>query len=345
MNVSSTTAPLRTIRSSLGTEHHHAIPIEQFVSYCFLHSLNQLDDINIIEIIDDFRKYINEVHSEENLNFLLAITDYEYYYNKYLSSMKTNSESLERLDSAASSNNSLKTEENFPANYFPSTMDDLKQDYWESFKFQNLNHNDEESSIQESDIFSEDSLNEEELCMARKWHHILTTFVYPNSEHQVNLSNSSFKVMISQTSKYPHPSIMARSKRDIMQLLNENAYHQFNNKLKGCTKDSGTNLSCKDCSCDEDEKLLSVESAPAQYTEYSPTKRPTVPKIQTDGSPSDPLSISPSVRSIHSNVSLSSSRRKWFWDHLKIHSPTSNDKKFKLWSKKKITALEAEHNI
>jgi hypothetical protein len=55
--------------------------LRDLTSDCFLRSINQLDDPYRLKISTLFQKYVEKLHCEENLEFLIEIYKYEYYFD------------------------------------------------------------------------------------------------------------------------------------------------------------------------------------------------------------------------------------------------------------------------
>lgn len=56
--------------------------LEELLDDCFKYSINQPLTDSKIDIVKKFEKYMNNLHTQENLSFLIEIFKYEYYYDK-----------------------------------------------------------------------------------------------------------------------------------------------------------------------------------------------------------------------------------------------------------------------
>ncbi|CAH6718305.1 hypothetical protein CLIB1444_01S03796 [[Candida] jaroonii] len=304
--------------------------IEEFLNDCFLHSMNELNNLNRIQLIKDFEKYIVSLHSQENLKFLISIYNYEHYYNKIFKSInKLNTTSSMRKTSVSTLLSSKNSDYNDTSNYFASTIDDLKvenEEYWESFKMNNVSDDDIESvdDISDSDINSINSIIniDDQILLTKKWNTILNNFIHHDSKYQINLSGNCLNELLHQKNSFPDPSVLLKAKEEILQLLNENAYHPFIKKIKSC-KDTTKVEICTNCHC------LDESISPKSLS----------PKLRDFTSPI----LSPSVSSTNSSLKK---KKANFWNHLRLNNSMSNsgsslsstpddDKsKFKLWKKK-----------
>lgn len=315
-----------------GSESSSKFPsIEVFLNDCFLHSMNELNNLNRVQLIKDFEKYIISLHSQENLKFLISIYNYEYYYNKIFKSInKLNTTNSMRKASVSTLLSSKHSDYNDTSNYFASTIEDLKvetDDHWESFKMNNVSDDEDIASVDEvsdSDINSINSIVniDDQILLTKKWNNILNNFIHHDSKYQINLSGGCLNELLHQRNSFPDPVVLLKAKEEILQLLNENAYHPFIKKIKSC-RESNKVEACNGCNCLDDP--VSPKSISPKFKDFQSTL------------------ISPTVSS--SNSSLKKKKTN-FWNHLRLNNSMSNSgsslnstpddekSKFKLWKKK-----------
>lgn len=219
--------------------------IDDFLNDAFSYSMNELENPSKKDFIDQFHDYISSLHCSESLQFLMAVFHYEYNYNRiYNTSPKLNP----RRNSIGTVH-SITTNDNFPTNYFASTIDDLDselnedRDCWAALMEKQISQSSQSEDDSDDDQCSiTDSFHGP---LSNQWQALLERFIAPNSKYQVNLSNCTTKALLSIKEKHPDPSVLLPAKKEIYQLLNENVFMKFIKQYKLCKKQEA----CDSCDC------------------------------------------------------------------------------------------------
>lgn len=244
--------------------------LDELLNDCFVYSVQELDDYNKVDMIKSFKTFVKSLHCEENLKFLISIYNYEFLFNTIFHQkpvLNKRKNSIRSLDTF----NSFKSNDNFPSNYFASTIDDIpinsidctfgcSDNYWDNLRDKCLDDDDDDDVDSDIGLVSRtvtassnvSSGNEESSnpqVLINYWNFIINSFILPNSKFQVNLSSKASKCILDEVpivndSHLPNPSLFLKSKQEIIQLLSDNIYQPFILKYKQCQS-----LPCNDCSC------------------------------------------------------------------------------------------------
>lgn len=245
-------------------------PLEDLVNDCFLHSLGQLEDEGKIKMVQDFTDYLAKQHTQENLNFLVDIYRYEYYYklkfDPNISEQETlpcnhvsngtldcnNNESGLNLryhscSSFESFSNMRKTRliqsvDLDPQNAFVSTIDDLddfgnaNENIWDNLKDKYTCRDDEDDNDSQ-DQSRNNSNNDEDpeiKLLNDEWKYIMNTYIKCDSPMEINISQTLFKQIVQEStfSRLHHPQTLTKASKEVMRMLNENGYVNFNSYVK-----------------------------------------------------------------------------------------------------------------
>lgn len=302
--------------------------IDELLNDCFLFSINELEDSAKVELVKNFKTFIKSLHCIENLNFLISIYNYEFIFNKLfhekpvLNNRKNSIHSLNTL-------NSFKSVENFPTNYFASTIDDItsfdppNSNYWDDWRDKQLSlEMDLDSDVvsKASDLSkassspnSDENTFQDPQVLVNYLQFIIASFILPDSKYQINLSNSVSRSILDVVDAFhanqhlPNPSVFLKAKLEILQLLNDNVYYPFIKKTRECEK-----LPCESCDCGLGK---SPESATSQNSIRYKEPRPPAPSVLPASAPPGP--IHPATDSSNGSHDSNSSK-KFFPGSLKF---------------------------
>ncbi|EGV60579.1 hypothetical protein PSN45_001652 [Yamadazyma tenuis] len=271
-------------------EYDYLPSLDQFLNDAFLFSINQVKSQPKIDFINRFNHFTSSLHCLENLQFLVSIYHYEFSYNRIFNTapqLNPNRNSVVTVES-------IDTLDNLPINYFASTIDDIDasgENCWTEFMERQLEDDNDDEDDQDMDSYSSATTT---LCS--QWQYLVDNFICPTSKYQVNLSNSTCKQLLSIKEKYPSPLVLVAAKKEVMQLLEENAFHRFIKEYK-----SYNQVPCEDCNCGmQSQPEAHTEECPREvqplYPESQAVKKPFLKKSPTlnpfkFSRPSSPLSI------------------------------------------------------
>lgn len=243
-------------------QHQTIIPqLEDLLDDCFKHSINQPIDPLAKDIVIHFTKFVNNLHTEENLAFLIEIFKYEYYYDKIfphnIDSLKLRSsspvhysnsflnrsldQSIDSLPYPTASKLSPKPKDDSSAVF----MDDIEvtanlQEVWDNLRDSNLSDSSDHrksitSTISESIVGEEISQQDREL-LADQWNRIINSYIQNDAPDQINISNKSSREILGEhqhnLGNTHNPIVLVNAKNEILQLIKENAYVPFTKNYK-----------------------------------------------------------------------------------------------------------------
>lgn len=242
--------------------------LEELLNDCFQHSIER-DSLPTkrLACVEKFHRYVEELHCQENLSFIIEICRYRYFFEKLfpdheklhavkpLSSSYVN-QSLDRLIlelpvptarqlhpksvSRAQSRTSSSFSSGVPP--FDLELEDAlcdKQNAWELLSDQYVRDSDSESEV---DL---DELDDGGL-VTRQWRYILDNFIYDKSPSQVNLTNQTFRSIVEYAAlkeEINSPLILMDAYCEVVELIHENVYDTFLTKLKSWSIESRDLLS------------------------------------------------------------------------------------------------------
>ncbi|EDK37743.2 hypothetical protein PGUG_01841 [Meyerozyma guilliermondii ATCC 6260] len=338
--------------------------LDQLIDDCFRYSIGELHDQKKIDRVESFKKIVVQLHCEENLAFMIDIYKYEYFYAKiypqtiqdYIESTSSNklspkpaflnrslSTSIDDLPHPSkidknlfhkrvpsSTVMSVQSDELVPTSVFVSSIDDLHpakdlHSTWDTLRDKST----EEESLDDGIDQDSTSENEDARLLTNQWNHIIFTYVHHDAPLQINLSNMSYQEIIDADkadSGPVSPSALLRAQHEILQLIKENAYIPFINLNRESKSVEESPPSCP-------------SSAPSCFLSTDSTN-PRSPQISARGLDSPVLSPTPSNSRYKqkknrfipfsspqlesSSTSSSASSITNFFNHLKLHSPTSS---------------------
>lgn len=245
-------------------------PLEDLVNDCFLHSMGQLEDEGKIKVVQDFTDYLTKQHTQENLNFLVDIYRYEYYYklkfdlnnneqeastNNYISNGTLNCNNNEsELNLRYHSCCSLESLSNMrktrliqsvdldPQNAFVSTIDDLddfgnaNENIWDNLKDKYTCSDDEnDNKSQDQSVNNPNDEQDPDIILLNdEWKYIMNTYIKCGSPMEINISQTLFKQIVQESafSRLHHPQTLTKASKEVLRMLNENGYVNFNSHMK-----------------------------------------------------------------------------------------------------------------
>lgn len=224
--------------------------LEDLLDDCFQLSINVNTLCSArVNYARKFEKYLSDLHTKENLAFLIEIFRYEYFYDKiypenvellkskaasrahfspsflnqslehFIDSLPFPTSSMRRSRSSSSCR-SINTN---TSNMFELGFEDPPSNVWDQLKDQNVSSESETSSR-----VSAASLESESL-LADQWNFIMLQFIRADAPEQINLCNKTAREILEQDALacVHNPVVLIKAKVEVMQLLQENAYGSF----------------------------------------------------------------------------------------------------------------------
>lgn len=227
---------------------------------------------------------------------------------------------------------SVQSEELVPTSVFVSSIDDLQpakdlHSTWDTLRDKSTEEESGDEAV-DRDSTSED---DDSRIVTNQWDHIIFTYIHHDAPLQINLSNMSYQEIIDADkaeARPVSPSALFRAQHEILQLIKENAYIPLINHHRETKGTDGSPPSCP-------------SSAPLCFLSTDPAN-PHSPQISARGLDSPILSPTPSNSRYRqkksrfipfsspqpqvesSSTSSSASSITNFFNHLKLHSPTSS---------------------
>lgn len=238
--------------------------MEELLHDCFSVAINKdLISPDKASVVQEFHKYLHELHCHENLAFIIEIYKYEYFYEKInnINSEKPKVHGLRTLNSEflnlllescidsmpfptpsmrkvvrrnslrSRSSQSLCTPDPFPLDFDepPSGVHEV----WDTFCDQNISSDSEDEwPLDIGPTTSTDSFTDS--LLAEQWEYIMTNFIEPNSPSQVNLCDRTVDLLVknSASEEQAHnPLLLQRAKAEVVLILRENAFGSFIRKI------------------------------------------------------------------------------------------------------------------
>lgn len=234
-------------------------PLDELVNDCFLHTINQLNDFNKITIVESFMEYLLKQHCSENLNFLIDIYKYEFYYNKLYNNHdsidyrlnSTPTPSLVKYVSSSASvhsiiqpsyrskRNSISTTCNSSTTQNDDGFGVFMSDDLDAYEYAQFNANIwEELKTRQLDNDSESEYDyreeEEEEVLINQWSYIMNTYIKYDSTCQINISQKLFNEIAEESvnNSIHNPLVLMKARNETFALLKENGYSSFVAKYK-----------------------------------------------------------------------------------------------------------------
>ncbi|KAG7666080.1 uncharacterized protein J8A68_000336 [[Candida] subhashii] len=237
-------------------------PLDELVNDCFLHTINQLEDLNKLSIVESFMQYLIKQHCQENLYFLIDIYKYEFYYNKLynnnhesvehrlnhtpspsLAKYMSSNASLNSIIQPSYRNNSSKrnsitttsscTINNDDGMFMADDLDaneyaQFNANIWEELRSRQID-DDSESEFD----YQQDDEEDEEVLM-NQWNYIMNTYIKIDSTCQINISQKLFKEIAEESinNSIHNPLVLIKARNETFALLKENGYSSFVSKFK-----------------------------------------------------------------------------------------------------------------
>ena len=238
--------------------------------------MGQLEDEGKIKVVQDFTDYLTKQHTQENLNFLVDIYRYEYYYklkfdlnnneqeastNNYISNGTLNCNNNEsELNLRYHSCCSLESLSNMrktrliqsvdldPQNAFVSTIDDLddfgnaNENIWDNLKDKYTCSDDEnDNKSQDQSVNNPNDEQDPDIILLNdEWKYIMNTYIKCGSPMEINISQTLFKQIVQESafSRLHHPQTLTKASKEVLRMLNENGYVNFNSHMKKLLENS-----------------------------------------------------------------------------------------------------------
>ncbi|KAA8896694.1 hypothetical protein DIURU_005706 [Diutina rugosa] len=153
--------------------------LDEVVNDAFLQAIGVLKDASKIEKVESFRRFIEGIHCQENLEFLVAIYTYDYYYEKLVP------EATKQMKGSETLSKQISLHSTTTSTGFMPGFDDDDIDFV---------HQSPENSPASSDV-SEDPYEMDVThvqFLNNMWRDILSTFILDDAAKQINLSASHY---------------------------------------------------------------------------------------------------------------------------------------------------------
>lgn len=193
--------------------------LDEVVNDAFLQSIGVLKDAGKIEHVELFRRFIEGIHCEENLEFLVAIYTYDYYYEKLVPDAIKQSKGSEMLSKQISSHllHSATTTNGFMPGFDEDDADFVHQS---------------PEILPVSRLVSADDPFEMEVThvqfLNNMWRRILSTFIWDDAVKQINLSASHYEEVLEHlVGNLIHPAVLATARQEVWQILKENVWPEY----------------------------------------------------------------------------------------------------------------------
>lgn len=189
--------PTKLILGDLLTEpdpYYSAPHLDQVIDFCWLHGVGLLRDLVKWQQAEHFRRFTQRIHCEENLEFLVAIYMYEYYYCRLV---PDKNDSM----SSASVNHG-----------FLATIDDDDIDFARGPGETSQIHN---------EIDAEDYK-----FLSSMWTLIIATFINEELPKQVNLDGQGYDDIL-QHPDLGLPSVLVSARNQVWQILMETVWPEY----------------------------------------------------------------------------------------------------------------------
>lgn len=189
--------------------------LDEVVNDAFLQAIGVLKDASKIEKVELFRRFIEGIHCQENLEFLVAIYTYDYYYEKLVP------EATKQMKGSETLSKQILLHSTTTSTGFMPGFDDDDIDFV---------HQSPENLPASLDV-SEDPYEMEVThvqFLNNMWRDILSTFILDDAAKQINLSASHYdEVLEHLVGNLVHPAVLATARQEVWQILKENVWPEY----------------------------------------------------------------------------------------------------------------------
>lgn len=235
--------------------------LDELLDDCFQYSVDAKSvSAGRGRFVQSFHRFLNERHTHENLEFVIEIFRYEYFFDKihpenvelqkarsasrthkHLSSSFLNqslehfidnlpypTSSMRKVHKVTTSDSDISTSGFLLTDQFGFEFDDFQTNSanpWDNLKDQHVSSDDEssQSSLGLSPLDSEGLLTDQ-------WDYIVKEFIAVNSPQEVNLNSKTVAEILAEDAilgVHHNPIVLIKAKLEVIQLLEENAYTPF----------------------------------------------------------------------------------------------------------------------
>lgn len=205
--------PIPTKPSSLTSYSYDLNPIEcplleDIVSDCFLHAIDQLNDKTKTDVVCKFEAFLTRLHCLENITFLVDIYKYECFYERIFPVV----ERLKKPCGRTSSDADKKMDRVIVEVSDISRATPIRNNHCCAMSFDSSNLSDEE-------------------ILDLQWKYIIQNYILTDSPLEINLSQKLVNEIIQENllARAHYPCILRRASKEVLQLLQENVYYNFKN--------------------------------------------------------------------------------------------------------------------
>ncbi|CAN3365699.1 hypothetical protein DICA3_F19988 [Diutina catenulata] len=238
--------------------------LDETVNYCFLQSIDLLSDPAKVQLALSFREFTERTHCEENLDFLIEIYKYEYYFEKVMSRSRAGSP---QTITKTNSDHNVSTD-------FVATLED------DEFEFSpRIGPVPTPDSIPTSTSDDEEIDPHSALRLRELWRSIVDTYIRDDAPKQINVSHALYEEIISHSQPVNNPVVLRQARNEVLQNLKENVWPEYS---KSTSPFSPSSKSV--CSSHFESPLFSPKMAPPRSNSRA--------RYNTDSTSSSVMSMS-----------------------------------------------------
>lgn len=219
-----------------------------------------------LNVVVDFHKYLKELHCHENLEVIMEIYKYEYFYEKingyqtkdpnsnldpvqldhseylnsslelYIDNLPYPTSSMRKIvrrnSRRSRRSQSIGAVEPFPLDFYEPAPE--VTEVWANFCDNKISSNSDHECLLEMEpagLMHDSSID---ALLTEQWSYIINNFIVPNLTSQINLSKKTVNLLLDldATKSIVHKPLVFRSvQSEVMLLLWENAFYPFMRKL------------------------------------------------------------------------------------------------------------------
>lgn len=276
-------------------DSHLPALLDELLDDCFQYSVDPkcLCDTRA-RFVQGFHRFLTERHTHENLEFVIEIFRYEYFFDKihpenvelqkvrsasrthkqfsssflnqslehFIDSLPYPTSAMRKVHKIRTSDSELSLSGFLQSDQFGFEFDDFNphsSNAWQNFKDQNVSSDDSSrGSLSLSPLDPEGLLNDQ-------WDYIVKEFISINSPQQVNLNSKTVKEILAEdaiSGIHHNPIVLIKAKLEVIQLLEENAYAAFLRSQKTENSFLECNGPCQFDAIDASMMSMGINEAP-----------------------------------------------------------------------------------